>query len=101
MKISAMFWKLLPDYISIGMSQHEFWHGDTRLHKAYREADKRKIERISSEGWIHGMYVVQAVNPSKRSKKIDYPKKPIRFTPLSKEEKKRERDQNLLRFLDD
>lgn len=81
---TELFWETLPTYIAIGMSPHEFWHGDPKLAKAYREAERiRRDNRYLSE-WRAGRYVYEALlsaSPAFReiSKGIehDYPKEPL------------------------
>ena len=43
------------------MSSEEFWHGNPRLTKSYREAYEIKQEIKDSELWKQGMYVYEAI----------------------------------------
>lgn len=97
-----MFVALLPYYISIGMTPNEFWHGDTALHKAYREAQKLKDKKRNQDLWLQGLYVYEAIidaSPilrftTKRDvKPLPYPDEPYPITP----EERREREERIER----
>lgn len=79
-----MFWKALPWYLSIGMSEKDYWQGDPKLVESYREAYKLAKERKNQELWLQGVYFLKAtacaVNGSNKS---PYPDEPL---PLSVEE---------------
>lgn len=86
---------MLPEYISIGMTPDEFWHGPPILATAYRRAYKIKQENALNQElnreWRQGMYFYEALlaaSPAFRefSKGInhDYPKEPL-FSPESSE----------------
>ena len=47
--------------MSYGMSYDEFWHGDIRAHRMYREANKYKMMQQNTMNWILGSYVYQAI----------------------------------------
>lgn len=79
------FNKIFPYYLSIGMTYEQFWNEDCLLVKAYREADKIKVERKNTEMWLQGRYVYEAlldVSPilhafaKKGSKPLPYPSEP-------------------------
>lgn len=97
-----MFVALLPYYLSIGMTPNEFWHGDTALHKAYREAQKLKDKKRNQDLWLQGLYVYEAIidaSPilrftTKRDvKPLPYPDEPYPITP----EERREREERIER----
>ncbi|HRU99152.1 MAG TPA: hypothetical protein P5092_17200 [Ruminococcus sp.] len=86
-----MFKAVLPYYLSIGMTNHEFWDEDSELVIAYREADERRLERANYEMWLQGLYIYQAIgaiapalgfNPKKPEK---YMEKPIPITKSAQE----------------
>lgn len=56
-----MFTRLCPAYMVMGMTYDEFWHCNTRVHKAYREA--YDIRRHSEEWARHrlGAYFFNAL----------------------------------------
>ena len=95
--VSEFFSKTLPYYLSIGMTPTEFWDDDPRLAKAYREADKQKMERRNYELWLQGLYNYKAVGSvvfnalrKRDSKPQEYFEKPIRIFPLTEAEKEAE-----------
>ena len=45
----------------MGMNSEEFWHGNPRLTKSYREAYELKQEIKDYELWKQGMYVYEAI----------------------------------------
>ena len=56
-----IFWKVLPDYMSFGMTPDEFWHGDPRLCEAYRRAYDLKRETEFYAELRQGRYVLEAL----------------------------------------
>ena len=97
-----MFYKHLPYYLAIGMSNDEFWNGDCYLAKVYRQVDELNKRRKNEELWLQGLYfyeVLLDVAPrydqlakSQHRKPIDYPKEPYAITEKQIKEKK-ERDE--------
>ena len=95
--VPEFFYRVLPYYVSIGMTPQEFWEGEPRLAKVYREADKQRLERKNYELWLQGLYNYKAVGcvvfnalRKKESKPVDYFDKPIRIFPLTEAEKEAE-----------
>jgi len=81
----------------MGMSSDEFWHGELKLVKSYREAYRIKQEIKDYELWKQGMYVYEAIlNASpilhafakKGTKPRPYPEKPYG---LEKQESKKQK----------
>ena len=93
----------MPTYLAIGMSSEEFWHGDPRLARAYREAERiRRDNRYLAE-WRYGVYVYEALltaSPAFReiSKgvKHEYPKEPLFSATPPKEMSQEEKDKALM-----
>lgn len=52
---------MLPYYISIGMTDTQFWDGDCRLAEYYRKAEELKMSRRNYELWLQGRYVYEAI----------------------------------------
>ena len=50
-----------PYYLSIGMTEEQYWDRDCSLTIAYREADKIRRERANQDAWLQGMYVYDAI----------------------------------------
>ena len=55
------FYKAFPYYLSIGMSEEQYWDKDPMLAKYYREADELRKERVNQEAWLQGMYIYDAL----------------------------------------
>lgn len=52
---------MLPQYLCIGMSQAEFWHGAPGLARAYWRAEELRRERAYTDEWRLGVYIVEAM----------------------------------------
>jgi len=48
-------------YLSIGMTEEQYWDRDCLLVKYFREADQLRKERVNSEMWLQGMYFYDAL----------------------------------------
>lgn len=77
------------------MSAEEFWHGDSSLVNAFREADELRQRRMNQESWLQGLYIYNGVAVAitnafgkRGSKRQDYPKQPYDIFEKSEEEKK-------------
>lgn len=57
------------------MSYDQYWFGDVRMVKAFREAERLRQERMNERLWLQGLYVFEAascaVNNGNRTKKSD------------------------------
>lgn len=87
-----------PFYLSIGMTEEQYWDRDCMLVKYYREADKLRTEKYSFEAWLQGRYVydaVLAIAPvlhafaKKGTKPIPYVEEPY---PVTKEQVKKKQE---------
>lgn len=58
---TEIFYKKFPYYLSIGMTEEQFWDRDCCLVKYYREADEIRRERANQEMWLQGMYIYDAL----------------------------------------
>jgi hypothetical protein len=56
-----LFEEQFPYYLSIGMTEEEYWDGDPTLTIAYRQADEMRWDRRNHELWLQGMYVYEAI----------------------------------------
>jgi len=56
-----MFWEQFPYYLSIGMTETQYWDGDCALTKYYRKADALKRKSINQQAWLQGLYVYDAI----------------------------------------
>ena len=58
---TEIFNKVLPYYLSIGMSAEEFWHGEAELVIAYRQAHKLRRKEANFNCWLQGRYIYDAL----------------------------------------
>lgn len=56
------FIQQFPYYLSIGMTDKQYWDGDCALVKYYREAEKLRRERVNQEAWLQGMYIYDGLS---------------------------------------
>lgn len=59
--LAEMFTELCPAYMAMGMSYDEFWHRNTKAHKAYRDAWERRRQYRNWEMWWQGGYIYEAL----------------------------------------
>jgi hypothetical protein len=88
--------ELCPYYMALGVSCHDYWHGDYSMLRYYELAHDRQMEQRNSELWLQGLYIFKAVDTAiinrfckKKGEALErYLDKPIRITPLTEEEKR-------------
>lgn len=95
------FKQQFPYYLSIGMTEAQYWSGDCELVKYYREAEEMRKERMNQEAWLQGMYVYDAIARlvpvlrafgKKGAKAEPYVKEPYPITQKRAEEIKRKQE---------
>lgn len=59
---TELFNKHFPYYLSIGMTEEQYWDKDCLLVKYYREAEDLKNEKINQQVWLQGMYFYDALS---------------------------------------
>lgn len=59
---SEIFLAKFPYYLSIGMTEEQYWDRDCTLVKSYREAEELRKERVNQEMWLQGMYIYDAIS---------------------------------------
>jgi hypothetical protein len=59
---TEIFEKKFPYYLSIGMTEEQYWDKDCCLVKFYREAEELRRERVNQEMWLQGMYIYDAIS---------------------------------------
>lgn len=109
-----MFDRLLPEYMSMGMTYDEYWDGEYGTKRAFRKAYRIRMENeqhiADRNNWYMGQYIVAAIqsvplmvpgiNMKKGASLPDYPDKPffMRYEEQKKEEvrKQHEEDQSKL-----
>ena len=86
---SEQFDEVFPYYLSIGMTESQYWDGDCDLVKAYRKADELRNHRRNQELWMQGLYFYEAlcrVSPifhafaKKGTKPVPYIEEPFPLT---------------------
>lgn len=91
------FEELFPYYLSIGMTEEQYWDRDCQLVVAYRKADELKMDRTNLTMWLQGAYVYEAIariSPilhafaKKGTKPIPYPEKPFAISEKQNEYQK-------------
>lgn len=82
--------------MAIGMTYDEYWYGDPLLVRAYYKADQLRRRRADEDAWLHGLYVLNALNATvgnmfRKSGQVpaEYPKEP--FTMKEERQKEQER----------
>lgn len=77
------------------MTYEDYWEREPRLVKAYREAERIKIENQNTFEWLQGKYFFDALcvalsnfsaGLGGKQGKQNYPDKPHRITPMTEEE---------------
>ena len=58
---SEIFLAKFPYYLSIGMTEEQYWDRDSTLVKSYRKAEELRKERFNQEAWLQGMYFYDAM----------------------------------------
>ena len=55
------FNELFPYYLSIGMSEEQYWDRDCLLVIAYRKAEELRMNKKNQELWLQGAYIYEAL----------------------------------------
>ena len=92
-RYGAKFEELCGYYMSLGMSFHDYWDGDSTMTRYYRESSDFKLEQKNMSLWLLGFYIYEAVldaspvlnSMSKRKKPFPYRESPIPLTKRAKE----------------
>lgn len=59
---TEIFYKQFSYYLSIGMTEEQYWDKDCLLVKYYREAEELRNEKLNQQAWLQGMYIYDALN---------------------------------------
>lgn len=95
------FEELFPYYLSLGMTEEQYWDRDCRLVIAYRKADELRMSRKNQEMWLQGAYIYEAlsrVSPllhafaKKGTKPAPYLAEPFAITEKQAEYQQEEKD---------
>ena len=55
------FEELFPYYLSLGMTEEQYWDKDCTLVAAYRKAEELRMNRRNQEMWLQGAYFYDAL----------------------------------------
>ena len=95
------FEELFPYYLSLGMTEEQYWDRDCRLVIAYRKAAELRMSRKNQEMWLQGAYIYEAltrVSPllhafaKKGTKPAPYLVEPFAITEKQAEYQQEEKD---------
>ena len=95
------FEELFPYYLSLGMTEEQYWDRDCRLVIAYRKAAELRMSRKNQEMWLQGAYIYEAltrVSPllhafaKKGTKPAPYLAEPFAITEKQAEYQQEEKD---------
>lgn len=98
------FEELFPYYLSIGMSEEQYWDKDSRLVIAYRKAEEHRADRRNTELWLQGAYFYEALQrvapvlhsfAKKGTKPIPYPEEPFSLTKKQEEVKQEKKEKEV------
>lgn len=88
--IVKLFDDCFPYYLSIGMTEEEYWDGNPNLVRAFRKAEDIRAHRRNTEMWLNGQYIYDTLCRMLPSLNMWKPKKPMAYVeepyPLSKTE---------------
>lgn len=96
-----VFIKRFPYYLSIGMTEEQYWDKDCLLTKYYREAEEIRTEKANQMAWLQGMYIYDAlarISPilraftKKGTKAQPYPEEPYPIGRKSVEDSKNKKE---------
>lgn len=69
--------------MAIGMTYEQYWYGDPLMVRAFYKADRLRRIREDEAAWVHGMYVLNALDATvgnmfrkNGQSPIEYPKEP-------------------------
>lgn len=94
-----MFWDALPFFLSLGMSEKEFWNSTIKQRGAWYKKYELELDRMSFNAWVQGLYIIKAVHPNSTSKKIEYDKEPLLLREETQEEKDAKLEKKLMQFM--
>ena len=104
LSFTEIFRREFPYYLSIGMTEAQYWDGDPALPRYYRKADELRIERQNEEAWLQGMYVYDAIirlTPllhafaKKGTKPEPYVEEPYPITQKKQEDKQQRKEKSI------
>jgi hypothetical protein len=100
---TEVFYKQFPYYLSIGMTEYQYWDSDCKLVQYYREAEELRVERMNQFAWLQGGYFYDAISKvapilhafaKKGTKSQPYLEQPYPITKRAAEEKEIEEEKS-------
>lgn len=90
-------------YLAMGMPAREYWDEDCWMVRAYREADRIRMQRANEQAWLQGAYIYDVMtrlysiyNPfSKHPKAVPYLDKPYELFAKKQEEEENMTEEEL------
>lgn len=83
--------------MAIGMTYEEYWYGDPLMVRAFYKAEKIRQQRINDEAWLHGAYVLRALDATvgnmmrkKGTEPAKYPERPVELKNMDETEYEKE-----------
>ena len=75
----------------MGMSPEDYWHGSPELTRAYREAQRIRLEEKNYLLWLSGLYIYHGISVAlshitDKNSKAEYMSEPLRIFPMTQEE---------------
>lgn len=104
LSFSEAFDDHFPYYLSIGMTEEQYWDRDCCLVKAYRKADELRQEKENRSAWLQGMYIYDAISRlspilrafgKKGVKPKPYPDEPYPLTRKRQKEIERKKEKSV------
>lgn len=98
---TELFEERLPQYLAMGMTYEQYYHGHCSLTVAYRKAYKIKQDEINYIAWLNGLYIYEAIGDNaplfhmfaKNPKPLPYSDKPYGEEDTVEETKTKEEQQ--------
>lgn len=103
-RYNEIFERECSHYLSMGMSYHDYWDGDSAMTKFYRDKYKHDVEHENFNNWMQGAYFYEALckaSPlfnalAKNHEPIPYRSEPIPITTSAvKHEKEQQNKQKM------
>lgn len=97
---TEVFMRYCPQYLAMGMTWDEYWHNNTKVHKAYREAFEIRRRDRNNDMYMMGGYIFETmvrVSPLFRSMgggnaNVSYMEEPYPLTKKEARERQEARD---------
>lgn len=93
--------KLCPDYMAMGMTWDEYWHGDSEMPIYFRRANEMRERQQNYTLWMQGVYIYHALldaspvfhSLAKNPKPFPYLNEPLPLNKKEREEKEKRQEE--------